>query len=112
MQPENRKWRAQAHDRHGWYNEEADTYIDLRRILIGDCKAGRVWGPLYITDPDGREHDMTKAYAEHGLRTEARPEPQIDEDEEARAEEEYLDAHAKAREAEWDLWESMKEACY
>lgn len=55
MQTENRKWRAQAHDRQG--------------------------------------------YAKYGLRTGARPEQQIDEDEEA-------------REAEWDLWESMKEASY
>lgn len=86
MQTKNWKWRAQAHDRQGWYNEEADTYIDLRRILIEDCKAGRVWGPLYITEPNGKEYDMTKAYAEYGLRTEARPEPQINEAEEARAE--------------------------
>lgn len=39
-------------------------------------------------------------------------EPQIDEDEEARAEAEALAAHEKARAAEWDIWESMKEACY
>ena len=77
-------WTAQAHDRQGWWNADAEEYADLREQIIAECKAGRLWGPLYITRPDGTEHDMTVAYLPLGLRPiRDRPEPLIDEDEEA-----------------------------
>lgn len=76
-------WTAQAHDRQGWWNASAPTYKALRADIIAECKAGRLWGPLFVTMPGDYEFNMTKAYEAYGLRTDERPEPMIDEDEEA-----------------------------
>lgn len=76
-----RTWTAQLHNRQGWENLEAPTYRELREQIDG--KAG-LYGPVYVKDPSGKEYRF-KGEVFGIPDVEARPEPLIDEDEEADA---------------------------